>query len=96
MLSAPTICSMQCPSGVMSQEFRINPCWNVKWISQLCWQGADDEVVVLFMQPRTTAGLEPVFVCIFFHVLLANPAHVHEISERLQGLLEMWSHGQSC
>lgn len=29
----------------------------------------------------------PVFVCIFFHVLLANPAHVREISERVQGLL---------
>lgn len=38
-------------------------------------------------QYRTNTGVEPVFVGIFFHVLLANPAHVHEISERDQGLL---------
>lgn len=51
----------------------------------VCWQGADDGMVVLLMRPRTRAGLEPVFVCIFFHMLLANPAHVHEISVRDTG-----------
>lgn len=30
-----------------------------------CWQEADEGMVVLFMRPRTNAGLKPVFVCIF-------------------------------
>lgn len=41
---------------------------------------------VLFTRPVTKPELEPLFVgckyCIFFHVLLRTPAHVHKLSER--------------
>lgn len=50
----------------------------------VCWQGAADGMVVLFMRPRTSAGLEPLFVCIFFRVLLANPARVREFQRGIR------------
>lgn len=50
----------------------------------VCWQGAADGMVVLFTRPRTNAGLEPLFVCIFFRVLLANPARVREFQRGIR------------